>query len=447
MANSTISGNSLANGATLVNATNGAGVPLQDPSRVTVQLTDATAFGFGAFFDVNMSGGNDTLVAWNMPWVNPDSGQDIGFDDISMGDGNDLVDLNRSGFYGLLDMGAGADTLTLTNSGGNDVWMGTGNDLARLDFSESGAASEEELAQKVGQSPVSIDGQSGIDTLNLVGDWTLTLTSGNATLDTNYDGFADMVTNVVRADQYGMILGLPALLAGTVQWGDTITLGSGDTVLARATFSNFEVLEAICFAEGTRIATPDGEVAIEALCVGDPVLTREGPKPVRWIGKRRLDLIDLMANPKLLPILIPAGAFGDGRPARARRLAPQHRVVVRSQIVERMFNTDEVLVQAKQLVGVHDIQVDGETREVVYYHMMLDSHAVVQADGLEAETLFPGPMALSFVTEDARAELMELFPELAGDDAGPSPALPMLKGRDARALIARHGRAEKALWS
>lgn len=46
-----------------------------------------------------------------------------------------------------------------------------------------------------------------------------------------------------------------------------------------------------CFAEGSRIATPNGLVAVQALLVGDPVLTAGGGiRSVRWIGFRHIDL-------------------------------------------------------------------------------------------------------------------------------------------------------------
>ncbi|WP_330629592.1 Hint domain-containing protein (plasmid) [Thioclava litoralis] len=447
MANATLTGNSGANGATLTNAADGSGKPSQNQSDVTLQTSSATVTGTGRFYDVNFLGGNDTLVATNMPWVHPDSGSTIGFDNINMGTGNDLVELHRSAFYDTLDMGDGDDTLILDNSGGRDVVMGAGNDRVQLDMSQAGAASEEELAQKVGQAAIDLDGGTGSDTLNLVGDWTLTLAAGSITLDTNNDGIGDSVTNVLRSDQYGQVLGMPTVLSGTVRWGDTITLSNGDTVLAEATFSNFEALEAVCFAAGTRIATPQGEIAVEQLREGDLVTTRNGPRPIRWIGKRRLDLIDMMTNPKLLPIRIPAGAFGTGRPHSDLRVSPQHRLAVRSKIAERIFGTPEVLVPAKLLVGVGDIHIEGETQEIRYYHFMLDHHAVVMAEGMEAETLYPGLHALNFLTPDGRAEVLSLFPQLADPGHQAVPALPLVKNREARALVERHRRNAKPLWS
>ena len=305
MANATITGNGGNNSATVLNSTDGAGTPSQNPSNVTVTTSNATVSGFGTFYDVSFLAGNDTLIAENVPWVNPASGDSMGFDHISMGDGDDLVDLTRSGFRDAVDMGAGQDTLILTNSSGRTVDMGLGNDLTQIDLSQAGAASEEELAQKAGQPPLAIDGGGGVDTLDLVGDWTLTLAAGSFTLDTNSDGLGDSVTNVLRADQYGQVLNMPTVLSGTVQWGDVITLSGGDTIAPQATFANFEALQAVCFTAGTYIKVPGGQVRIEDLREGDLVNTRQGPMPIRWIGKRCLDLFDLMSSPKLLPFLFP----------------------------------------------------------------------------------------------------------------------------------------------
>src|SRR4029077_3888720 len=45
-----------------------------------------------------------------------------------------------------------------------------------------------------------------------------------------------------------------------------------------------------CFAAGTRISTPSGEVAVEDLRVSQTVVTAEGDvAPVIWLGHRHLD--------------------------------------------------------------------------------------------------------------------------------------------------------------
>ncbi len=63
------------------------------------------------------------------------------------------------------------------------------------------------------------------------------------------------------------------------------------------------VEHALCFVEGTRIRTPDGEVAIEELNIGDMVLTASGEaKPIKWIGKRDYNGAFIDGNHSTFPI-------------------------------------------------------------------------------------------------------------------------------------------------
>lgn len=448
MANATISGDGGSNRATLTNATDGSGTPSTDSSDVTVSLDDATLSGSGTFLNVNFAGGSDVLIAENLPYAN-DPSVSVGFEDISLGAGNDYVELTRSAFSNTLDTGSGNDTIVLTDSGGRTVQAGSGNDRVDLDMSGASNASDRELSQKVGQDPVDIDGGTGDDTLNLLGDWSLTLSSGNFTLDTNGDGFGDAVQNTLTSADFQNVVGFPSLLNGTVQWGDTVTLGDGNTIVSQATFRNFESLDFVCFTKGTLIGTPRGPIAVETLEPGHMVTTRYGPRPVLWIGKRRLDVIDLMANPKLLPIRVPADAFGPNSPQRDLLFSPQHRLVVRSSIVMRMFDEPEVLVAAKHLIGCNGIEVAGDVRSVVYCHIMLDQHAVVPVEGIETETMLPGPQALRMIPKEAVIELRTLFPDCVGTlEDGPLqvPALPIATGRKGRTLAARHTKNQKSLY-
>ena len=44
------------------------------------------------------------------------------------------------------------------------------------------------------------------------------------------------------------------------------------------------------YAEGTRILSTRGDVSVEALRIGEPVITASGERrSIRWIGHRRLD--------------------------------------------------------------------------------------------------------------------------------------------------------------
>ncbi|TGN59716.1 Hint domain-containing protein [Paracoccus liaowanqingii] len=442
-----IDGNNSNNNVTVSNGTDANGVPLRDPNRVTITkdantTVDGIAVGHDrAFFDVSMRDGNDSLTGENMNWTDEHVGIRVAFDDISMGKGDDTVDLFRSAFDNI-DMGAGHDRLLLDHSGGNSVDMGSGQDAVSLgDITRDVTLSDAEMAQKDPSHPMVIDGGDGFDTLNLQGPWTLTLSSGSVWIDTDANGVGDLHTNTfTNEDVANIVSSYPTVLDGTVAFDNG----------THVKFKNFEDIQVICFTAGTLVDTPAGKVAIETLREGDLVTTRKGNRPVQWIGKRTLDSIDLAGNPKLLPIRVPAGAFGNGLPTRDVSFSPQHRVVVRSTIAERMFGSAEVLVSIKQLVGVNGIDVDGDVRSVQYLHVMLEEHEILSVEGIEAESLYPGRQAISFLNEDQLREIRTIFPnldDLVDADQPAASAQPFLKGRESRTLAARHAKNAQPLYA
>ena len=84
--------------------------------------------------------------------------------------------------------------------------------------------------------------------------------------------------------------------------------------------------------------TPEGEVAAEALKVGDRVLTLDSDAQViKWIGSKRMSWFDLIANPKLYPVRVRKNALGSGMPDRDLHVSPQHRILVRSKVAQRVL--------------------------------------------------------------------------------------------------------------
>lgn len=223
--------------------------------------------------------------------------------------------------------------------------------------------------------------------------------------------------------------------------GETLVLYEVDPAdLTRATLHDLGIP---CFCRGTLIATDRGEIAVEKLAVGDLVQTRDhGLQPVRWIGGRALDALDLAAAPNLRPIRIRAGALGRGLPLSDLMVSPQHRVLVRSAIAQRMFGAPEVLVAAKQLLAIAGIeQVAAEAVE--YFHILFDRHEIVLSNGAETESLYTGAEALKSVGPAARDEILTLFPELR--DGPAAAARPLVPGGKARQMAERHARNGKAL--
>ena len=157
----------------------------------------------------------------------------------------------------------------------------------------------------------------------------------------------------------------------------------------------------LCFYPGTAIATPAGEVAVEALRVGDLVLTSNGPKPVRWIGESHVST--RFADPlRCLPIRITAGALGGGLPQRDLLVSPDHALFLK-----------DVLVQAAALVGQ-----PGRSRErnvpesFTYYHVELASHELLYAEGAPVESFVDNVDRMHFSNWDERTAPVEPIQEM-----------------------------------
>jgi hypothetical protein len=172
----------------------------------------------------------------------------------------------------------------------------------------------------------------------------------------------------------------------------------------------------ICFTPGTRIATPDGPRRIEDLREGDQVETKDnGAQDILWIGSRRMTGARLFAMPRLRPVRFRAGALGIERPDEELIVSPEHRMVVKGKVARSLFNTDEVLVRAKDLVDGRTVMIDSQLREVTYVHLLLPAHQVVWANGVETESFHPANTALQTLAEADRARLLSRFPEFEYD--------------------------------
>ncbi|RJE82742.1 Hint domain-containing protein [Paracoccus onubensis] len=222
---------------------------------------------------------------------------------------------------------------------------------------------------------------------------------------------------------------------------ESITLGAnlGNAGGRSITGAYNNAYPVVCFATGTLIETANGTEAVETLQSGDAVLTRDNDlQPIRWIGSRKLSAQDLAAAPQLRPIRIKAGSLGANTPASDLIVSPQHRVLVRSKIAQRMFGTEEVLVAAKQLLEIEGIDVAEDIHEVEYFHFMFDRHEIVFSNGAETESLYTGPVALRSVSPESRKEILSLFPELAEEGFVAQPVRLLASGRQGRRLAYRH---------
>lgn len=164
-----------------------------------------------------------------------------------------------------------------------------------------------------------------------------------------------------------------------------------------------------CFAAGTLIATPRGEVPIETLKPGDAVLTLDdGPQVLRHVSHHAFRAVDLAARAQLRPIRIEARALGNHSPLLVSR---QHAMLLAPR---------GVLVRAIHLTRHDDgrFRIMKGCRRIDYHHLLFDRHQIVFANGAPAESLLP----------DGRAGLSVCGPVQV-------TARPILSGSDARRLL------------
>ena len=203
-----------------------------------------------------------------------------------------------------------------------------------------------------------------------------------------------------------------------------------------------------CFVRGTRIRTANGELLVEDLRAGMMVETLDaGLQKLRLVLQREISAAELAENPKMRPVFMPAGSLGSGLPTRDLRVSRQHRMLVSSPVVQRMFGQNGVLVSAIKLAALPGICVDKEIPKVEYFHLLFDDHQVVFAEGTPSESLYTGELALNALPQEAVEEIFEILPQMARLDYHCEPARIIPEDRRQKRLVERHVKNGRAAVS
>ena len=337
-----------------------------------------------------------------------------------------------------------------------------------------------------------IDGDNGNDSIDGgIGEDTITGGEGNDTLTGGAgddifvvdDGFgADVITDfdIADDDSDGFFNDQLDVSALTDEFGNPVNVwdvtvsddGSGNALLtfpngetivlqgvAPAAVTGAQLLNAAgvpCFTAGTYIRTPRGEVPVEALALGDRVLTLDkGVQEIRWIGKRTLGPREFLAQPELKPICIPEGAMGNYAPLF---VSPQHAMLLTDPANPADPDPQPtVLARAKHLAeATGPIRVAHGKKQVTYIHLMFDAHQVIFANGAATESFYPGRCALEMFPAAVLQEIAEIVPALRHQPPeqayGPT-ARPMMKRKDVlkitdlEAVIPKCATSHRDTWS
>jgi hypothetical protein len=258
---------------------------------------------------------------------------------------------------------------------------------------------------------LSAPGAAGSGAITFAGTANPTLEFTIDDLPTNeIDNFQQ--NDTIRIDDF-LVFGSPVYFNDTLVFvGTDLATGQGgqfelhipglsalDFQLAQGTDYSL-ITDIACYCPGTLIQTEHGEVPIERLAIGDNVLTASGvARPIKWIGRRSYAGRFLRGNRDILPICIRAGALDDAVPKRDLWVSPHHAIYL-----------DGILIEAKDLRnGVSIVQAQS-VATVDYFHIELETHDLLIAEGALAE---------SFVDDDSRGmfhnahEYAALYPDAA----------------------------------
>jgi hypothetical protein len=130
-----------------------------------------------------------------------------------------------------------------------------------------------------------------------------------------------------------------------------------------------------CFLPGTHILTDLGEVLVEKLRVGDTIVTLGGhTRRLCWIGQGRA-LATRGRRSAATPVIVRKGALADNVPHLDLHITKGHSLYL-----------DGVLIPVEFLINHRSIVWDDRAQEVTVFHLELDAHDVLIANGVPSES-------------------------------------------------------------
>jgi Hint domain len=188
-----------------------------------------------------------------------------------------------------------------------------------------------------------------------------------------------------------------------------------------------------CFLPGTRIKTPEGEVNIEELQIGDNVLTALGEtRPVKFIGRRKISRERTGPWNGDGPVKISRFAIDGKAPHSDLYISPGHAIYI-----------DGILIPAINLVNGVTIVADAkpEALSLTYFHIELDTHEAILAEGLAVESFRLVDQLTHAFWFDNADEYVRLY---GSPGEPPAPFAPILRYRRSRHELASHMRSALA---
>jgi len=310
---------------------------------------------------------------------------------------------------------------TDSGSAANPALNLTGADAVQITFVVSGGSGDLFLEQPTGggvdpDTQVSIGGTSYNFTFELSGIMPTQNRDGAQQVPDQFEGSVVYIITVQDYPTTGNTTRLTFMPEETATQTEMGSFGNG--AIDVQDVDETPAAGPVCFAGGTKILTPCGEIPVEDLQIGDIVTTLDdGPMPILWISKTKCSWP--LESDQSKPIKISAGALGQNSPMRNLVVSPQHKVLLSDASAHELFAKTQVLAPAKGLLSLPGVRSMKGKRDVVYYHVLMAKHSILVSDGAPTESFFPGVCAMGMLKKHQRDEVFALFPELAeSPDAG-----------------------------
>jgi hypothetical protein len=182
-----------------------------------------------------------------------------------------------------------------------------------------------------------------------------------------------------------------------------------------------------CFLKGTMVRTITGERKVEELAIGDLLPTHfNGIQPVQWIGRYKFTRSDA-SRPwvrDVLPVRIARSALAPNVPYSDLYLSQLHAVFIDGELVRV-----ESLVNGAT-IALHEAD---DLSELEYYHIKLQSHDIICAQGASCETLLD--------VEEGAVNFVEYLRKYGAPSERAQPCIPVLSFYSNRSKMKSHLRS------
>ena len=207
---------------------------------------------------------------------------------------------------------------------------------------------------------------------------TLAATTTGTAITASYNtatGVLTLAGNDTLSNYQQVLAGVTFATTSTSTASRSITWTVSDGLVTSSSPVSTITMQTACYCSGSMILTEDGEVPVERLRVGQRVRTFSGDlRPVQWVGSRRIALANHPRPHDVMPVRIEPGAFGEGLPAQALCLSPDHAVFIDGALIPIRYLINGASIRQETLPVVH------------YFHIELDRHDILIANGLPAES-------------------------------------------------------------